>query len=114
MIYNGSLDSATTLVKGLNTLGGWGQIGFQPTERLEFNAAFGEDNPLAADFRHFNAAQSYISSSITRNRSALANVIFHPRSNLILSLEYRRLWTFEINDSPYNANQINLGIGILF
>jgi hypothetical protein len=114
VIYNGSLDSATTSVWGLNTLGGWGQIGFQPTERLEFNAAFGEDNPLAADFRHFHAVQSYISSSITRNRSALANVIFHPRSNLILSLEYRRLWTFEINDSPYNANQINLGIGILF
>jgi hypothetical protein len=114
VIYNGSLDSATTSVRGLNAVGGWGQITFQPTERLEFNAAFGEDNPLAADFRHFNATQSYISSSITRNRSALANVIFHPRSNLIWSLEYRRLSTFETVEGPYNANQINLGIGVLF
>ena len=114
VIYNGSLDSAVTSVRGLNAMGGWGQITFQPTERLDFNAAFGEDNPLAADFRHFNATQSYISSTITRNRGALANVIFHPRSNLILSLEYRRLSTFETVDNPYSANQVNLGIGVLF
>ena len=114
VIYNSSLDSSTTSVRGLNTLGGWGQIGFHPTERLEFNAAFGEDNPLAADFRSFNAPQSYISSSITRNSSAFANIIYHPRSNLILSLEYRRLWTLEIDDGPYDANQVNIGIGVLF
>jgi hypothetical protein len=114
VLYNGSLTIPTTTVRGLNTIGGWGQIGFHPTERLEFNGAFGEDNPLAEDFGYLYGAQSYFNSSITRNRGAFTNVIYHPRSNLILSLEYRRLWTFDVSDSDQRANQVNLGVGILF
>ena len=114
VLYNGALDNPFTGVRGLDTVGGWGQVGFRPTERLEFNGAFGADNPLASDFHYFSGTQSYISSSITRNHSAFTNVIYRPRSNLILALEYRRLWTFQVTNASYTANQINLGAGVLF
>jgi hypothetical protein len=114
VLYNGSLTSPTTEVLGLDTIGGWGQIAFRPTERLEFNGALGQDNPLAENFNYFNAAQSYIAPSLTRNRGAFTNVIYHPRSNLVLSLEYRRLWSYFVNDASQKANQVNLGIGVLF
>ncbi len=114
VLYNGSLTSPSTSVLGLNTVGGWGQLGFRPTERLEFNGAMGQDNPLASNFRDFYATQSYLNAPITRNRGAFANVIYHPRSNLILSMEFRRYWTFHIDDANQKANQVNLGVGILF
>ena len=114
VLYNGGLNSPNTEVVGLNAIGGWGQMAFRPTERLEFNGALGEDNPLAKDFNYFSAAQSYIVPGLTRNRDAFTNVIYHPRSDLVLSLEYRRLWSYYVSGSNQRANQVNLGIGILF
>lgn len=114
VLYDGALTSPTTEVLGLDTIGGWGQIAFRPTGRLEFNGALGEDNPLAQNFNYFSAPQSYIASSLTRNRGAFTNVIYHPRSDLILSLEYRRLWSYYVNDAKQKAGQVNLGIGVLF
>jgi len=114
VLYNGVLTNPATEVRALDTMGGWGQIAFRPTERLEFNGALGEDNPLAGNFNYFNAPQSYIASSLTRNRGAFTNVIYRPRSNLVLSLEYRRLWTYYLSDANQRANQVNLGIGVLF
>ncbi|HLY59145.1 MAG TPA: hypothetical protein VKV95_00115 [Terriglobia bacterium] len=114
VLYNGALNSPNTEVLGLNTVGGWGQMAFRPTQRLEFNGALGEDNPLAEDFTYFNAAQSYIVPGLIRNRGAFTNVIYQPRSDLVLSLEYRRLWSYYVSGSNQTANQVNLGIGILF
>lgn len=114
VIYNGPLYDPATSVLGLDSAGGWGQIKFHPTERLEFNAAFGEDQSFAADVRRFLGAQSYFNPSLDRNQSALFNVIFYPRSDLVLSLEYRRLITGDVDNSIYRAGQVNLGIGVIF
>src|SRR5487761_32387 len=114
VLYNGSLTNPTTSVLGLNTVGGWGQLKFRPTEQLEFNGAFGEDDPFAADIRHFQGARSYFEPSIDRNQSGFVNFIYYPRSDLVLSLEYRRLWTSDVDKAPYRAGQINLGIGVFF
>jgi uncharacterized small protein (DUF1192 family) len=114
VLYNGSLISAATSVLGLNSAGGWGQLKFHPTERLEFNGAFGEDQSFAADLHRFLNAQSYFNAAIEKNQGSLVNFIYHLRSNLLLSLEYRRLWTTDVNEEPYRANQINLGVGVLF
>jgi hypothetical protein len=114
VIYNGPLSDITTTVLGLDSVGGWGQLKFRPTERLEFNGAFGQDNPFAEEVRRFYPGQSYYDASLARNRSSMANVIFRPRSNLLLSLEYRRLWTYDIDEAARKANHLNLGIGILF
>jgi hypothetical protein len=114
VIYNGTLTDRGTSIRGLDSTGGWGQIKLRPTGKLEFNGAFGQDNPFAADLRHFISPQSYFNALLARNRSVLANFIYHPRSNLLFSLEYRRLWTYQLENEPYRANHLNLAVGVLF
>jgi len=105
---------ASTSVLGLNAIGGWSQFKIKATPKLEFNAAFGQDNPYAADLRVFPQGQAYISAELARNQSAFANVIYRPRSDLLFSAEYRHLKTFAIDDSFYTADHMNLTMGILF
>ena len=115
VLFNGDLAYADTSVVALNTVGGWGQLKFRATPKLEFNGAFGQDNPFAADVRDFgDQSASYAPYFITRNRTAFGNVIYRPRSDLVLALEYRRLRTFTIFDSSWEASQINMSMGVLF
>jgi len=114
VLFNGSLDDPATRVRGLDSVGGWSQLKYRATERLEFNGAVGLDNPMARDLRLFPNSQSYFDAQLAQNRSALLNLIFRPRSNLLLSAEYRHLRTFEIDRSDHTAEQINLMMGILF
>ncbi len=114
VLYSGPLIDSGTEVLPLNTVGGWAQLKYRPMAKLEFNAAFGQDNPFASDIRAFSEAQSYGDPTLTRNQGVLGNVIYRPRSDLLFSLEYRHLKTFSIYDSNVNAGQVNLGMGILF
>lgn len=115
VLFNGSLADPATSVVALNTVGGWGQLKFRATPKLEFNGAFGLDNPFAADVREFgDQSESYAPYFVTRNHTAFGNVIYRPRSDLVLALEYRRLRTFTIFDSSWEASQINMSMGVLF
>ena len=64
--------------------------------------------------REFSEAQSYGDPTLTRNQGVFGNVIYHPRSDLLFSLEYRRMNTFSIYNYSASAGQVNLGMGILF
>jgi regulator of replication initiation timing len=115
VVYSGPLTDPATTVLPLNVVGGWAQLKYQPVPKLEFNAAFGQDNPFAADIRYFGEqSESYDNPFVTRNRSAFGNVIYRPRSDLLFSLEYRRLRTFNIYNHSYEAGQLNMAMGILF
>lgn len=115
VLYDGILANSTTTVVALNTVGGWAQLKFRATPKLEFNGAFGDDNPFASDVRNFgDQSASYGPSFITGNRAAFGNVIYRPRSDLVMALEYRRLRTFTIYDNSYDAGQLNLSMGVLF
>jgi hypothetical protein len=114
VLYSGPLIGSATSVLPLNAVGGWAQLKYRATSTLEFNAAFGQDNPFASDVRAFADAQSYGDPTLTRNQGMFANVIYRPRSDLLFSLEYRRLKTFSIYDYNSTAGQVNLGMGILF
>ena len=115
VLYNGVLADPATSVVALNSVGGWAQIKFRATPKLEFNGAFGDDNPFASDVRTFgNQSTSYAPFFFTSNRSAFGNVIFRPRSDLVMALEYRRLRTFTIYDNSYQAGQVNMSMGVLF
>src|ERR1019366_5782987 len=71
VVYNGAITDPNTMVLPLNTVGGWAQLKFRATPKLEFNAAFGEDNPFAADIRAFGEqSQTYGDPTLTRNRAA--------------------------------------------
>ena len=105
---------STTVVRALNTAGGWAQLKYQPANKVEFNAAFGMDNPFASDLRAFSSPQAYGNPGVARNSGAFANVIFRPRSDLLFSAEYRHLRTYMINSGPNSADHVNLMMGVLF
>jgi hypothetical protein len=98
----------------LNSVGGWSQIKVRATSKLEFNGAFGVDNPFAGDVRGYPISPGYFPAALLQNRSALANVIYRPRSDLLFSGEYRHLRTFDLDAGSPTAEQVNLMMGILF
>jgi hypothetical protein len=111
VLLSGPLTVPTTTVEGLNSAGGWAQLKFMPAAKLEFNTALGQDNPYAADFRGVSSSQPYLTE---RNRGFLTNMILHPRSDLVLSLEYRHLRTMDALGAPDSANHFNAALGVLF
>jgi hypothetical protein len=115
VLYNGDLINPATQVLGLNAVGGWSQLKFKANEKLEFNGAFGMDNSYAHDLKAFYNSQSYLDPTLFQNRNYLANVIYRPHTNLILSAEYRFLRTIAIDDDTVrDGHQVNLVMGILF
>ncbi len=114
VLFNGLLSDPATLVRALNSMGGWTQLKVIPAPKLEFNGAIGQDNPFARDLRSFASVESYINPNLSRNRAGFLNFIYRPRSDLLLSAEFRRLRTFEINNDSQTANQVNLAMGFLF
>ncbi len=105
--------SDSSQVRALNSVGGWSQLKFSATSRLEFNGAFGVDNPFAADVRGFPVSAGF-PAPLLQNRSSLINVIYRPRSDLLFSGEYRHLRTFDIDAGSPTSDQLNLMMGILF
>jgi hypothetical protein len=114
VLFSDATIGPNTTVRGLDAVGGWSQLKFKASSRLEFNGAFGLDNPYAEDLRAFSAPQSYFIPSLAQNRSALVNFIYRPRSNLVFSGEYRHLRTFFIDSNSNSAEQVNMIMGILF
>jgi predicted porin len=43
-----------------------------------------------------------------------ANYIFKPRSDVLFSVEYRRLRTYDVTGPADAANQLGLAVGFLF
>jgi regulator of replication initiation timing len=97
----------------LNSVGGWSQLKFSASSRLEFNGAFGIDNPFARDLNSIPSPAGVYPSVLAANRSAMLNFIYHPRSDLLFSAEYRHLRTSELVNY-YSADQVNVMMGVLF
>jgi hypothetical protein len=113
IVYGGPAGPYTP-IRGLDTAGGWSQLKFQLTPKLELNGVIAEDDAFAGDVRGFATDQNNFGEILGRNRGALGNVVFRPRSDLVLSAEFRRLRTFPIYSSSSATNQVNLSAGILF
>lgn len=117
ILFNGTPSSnpmnSSPNFRPLNSAGGWSQLKFIATPKLEFNGAFGIDNPFASDVHALTEPVSYYPQLLTSNRSEMMNFIFRPRSDLLFSGEYRHLRTTEIK-SINQADQINLIMGVLF
>jgi hypothetical protein len=100
-------------LRPLDAAGGWAQLKFRPLAKLEFNAAFGQDDVFSNDARAFPAIVAYY-DQLTRNRGAFANFIYHPRSDLLFSMEYQRLRTSALNWPDNTADHVNMSMGVLF
>ena len=115
IVLNGPISDPATAVQGLDSLGGWAQLKYRATGRIEFNSAFGQDNPLGSEVRNSSSGQqNYFSAWLARNQTSLFNVIYHPRSDVLMSLEYRHVRTFTTIAAPYSANHVDMSVGVLF
>jgi prefoldin subunit 5 len=114
VLFGGDPYYATTSIRGLDSAGGWSQLKFQLTPKLELNGVFAGDDAFASDVHGFATDANNFGPILGRNRGALGNLVYRPRSDLLLSAEFRRLHTFPVYDSASVTNQINLSMGILF
>lgn len=114
IVYGGDPFAPFSPIRGLNAAGGWAQLKLQVTPKVELNGAFSEDNAFAGDVRGFATDQNNFGPILGKNRGGLGNVVFRPRSDLILAAELRRLRTFPIYSGSSLTSQVNLSVGILF
>jgi len=114
VLWNGSLSDPNTQVHGLESVGGWAQLKYKATPKLQFNGAFGQDNPFASNLRNFGGNGGYYGVLFSRNRSAFVNFIYQPWSDVVFSLEYRRLNTFILDSNLNSANRVNFSVGYIF
>ena len=114
IVYGGNPADPYTSIRGLDSAGGWSQLKFQLTPKLELNGVLAEDDAFAGNVRGFATDANNFGPILGRNRGALGNLVYRPRSDLLLSAEFRRLHTFPIYDISSVTNQVNLAMGILF
>jgi prefoldin subunit 5 len=114
VLFGGSPYDSTTSIRGLDSAGGWTQLKLQLSPKLELNGTFAEDNAFAGDVRGFAIDANNFTTILGRNRGALSNLVYRPRSDLLLSAEIRRLRSFPVYESSSVTNQVNLAVGVLF
>jgi hypothetical protein len=117
IVYGGNPSYGYTPIHGLDTAGGWTQLKFQLTPKIELNGVISEDDAFTSDIRGFATDANNggaMGSIIGRNRGALGNIVFRPRSDLVLSAELRRLHTYPVYSFSSLTNQVSLSMGILF
>jgi hypothetical protein len=114
ILASGYLSDPATTIKGLDSMGGWVQLKFKPRTNFEINGAFGQDNPFAGELRRFPGSPSYFGASLARNLTPFVNFIYQPRSDVLFSVEYRRLQTYTLDSSANTANHIAASVGYIF
>ena len=114
VLWNGQLTDPSTEVYGLDSMGGWAQLKLKPAAKFEVNGAFGDDSPFSSGLRQFSGNPIYHNSLLSKNLTTLVNFIYRPRSDLIFSIEYKRLKTFTLDSNSNSANNINLIVGYIF
>ncbi len=114
ILISGPIADSGTSVYGLDSMGGWMQLKFKPKTNFEVNFAYGQDNPFASELRYFPASAHYYGSLLSRNQSPFVNFIYRVRSDVLFSVEYRRLQTYTLDSNANTANQIGLSLGYAF
>jgi hypothetical protein len=114
VLFSSFPESSSTIVQGLNSMGGWAQLKFKPKSTFEINGAFGDDNPFASQLRRFPASQLFYGSLLSKNLSPSVNFIYQVRSDVLFSVEYRYLHTFVLDNGSQSANHVSLSLGYLF
>jgi len=114
VLFGSPLYYGAAPIRGTDSAGGWSQLKWQITPKVEMNAVVAEDDVFSRDVLGFATDTNNYSTILGRNRGALCNVVFRPRSDLILAMEFRRLRTYPFYSQSSATNQVNLAMGILF
>jgi hypothetical protein len=84
-------------------------MSLQARRALEFNFAYGQEDPHNNDLRFGTVG----ANTRFKNQVGSANFIQKLTPNFLFSLEYRRLWTDYLSGRRLN-NHVNLAMGYLF
>jgi hypothetical protein len=114
ILLSGPVYNPSTAIHGLDSTGGWLQLKFKPKLNFEVNFAYGQDQPFGRELRQFPASAVYYGYSISRNQSPFVNFIYRVRSDLLFSIEYKRLQTNPLNSYANIANQLIVSLGYAF
>jgi regulator of replication initiation timing len=114
ILLSGPIADPATEIQGLDSLGGWVQLKYKPVANFEVNFAYGQDNPFAGELRMYPASANYYGYLLSRNQSPFVNFIYRVRSDVLFSVEYRRLQTYPLYGNSYIANQTTMSVGYLF
>ncbi len=114
ILLSGPIYSPGTAIYGLDSTGGWLQLKFKPKANFEVNFAYGEDQPFARELKRFPASALYYGYLISRNQSPFVNFIYRVRSDVLFSVEYKRLETKPLNSTANVANRLIVSLGYAF
>jgi hypothetical protein len=114
VLLSGDLADPSTTVRGLDSTGGWVQLKFKPWTNFEVNGAVGQDNPFASELRRFPTSSSFYGRLLSKNLSPFVNFIYQVRSDVLFSVEYRRLQTTVLDINSQTANHVNVSLGYIF
>lgn len=105
----GAISDPRTLVKPVFSIGGWSQLSFKAFKSLDLNLGYGQEDPRNRDifFGNFSASTRF------KNQSLAPNFIWSIRQNVMVSVEYRRMWTQYLT-ATQRAGHLNLAIGYTF
>jgi hypothetical protein len=78
------------------------------------NGAFGQDNPFASELRRFPQTATFYGTSLSKNLTPFVNFIYQLRSDVLFSVEYRRLQTVVLDGKSSAANHTTLSVGYVF
>jgi len=105
----GPITSPGTNIRGVRSVGGWAQMAIKARSDLDFNFAYGQQDPRNRDI--FSGQIG--ASTKFKNQVGSANFIWQLRQNFLFSLEYRRFWT-NYTLRQQTGNHYNLAVGYMF
>jgi len=106
---------AVPALEGLTVMGGWTQLKLRVNSRNEFNWGLGTGGRNSSYFRDVQLLDATALGNLSpRNEMLFVNYILRPRSDLLLSPEFRRLRTYPSSGAPAIADQVGLAAAFLF
>jgi uncharacterized coiled-coil protein SlyX len=107
--------TGASVLHGLNAIGGWTQFKTRFGSSLETNMSIGLDDGFAKDFHALVLSPTASATQLrARNKMVVGNLIFRPKTYIILSPEYRRIWTWPITGTATTLDVFTLSAGFQF
>ncbi|HEY4378870.1 MAG TPA: hypothetical protein VGN01_00900 [Acidobacteriaceae bacterium] len=107
--------SGASVLHGLNAIGGWTQFKTRFSSSLETNMSIGLDDGFARDFHAVVLPSTAGATQVrARNKMVVTNLIFRPKTYLIFSPEYRRIWSSPITGTASTLDIFTLSAGFQF
>jgi hypothetical protein len=107
--------TGASVLHGLNAIGGWTQFKTRFNSSVETNMSIGLDDGFARDFHAVVLPSTASNTQLrARNKMVIGNLIYRPKTYIILSPEYRRIWSSPITGTANTLDIFTLSAGFQF